>query len=157
MSILLLRTPPMVYISIRANSHDPSRPSQFGIGEPRLIRDITTEVFNSSTSLGGRNRIAFVHNHFTGGEIGELIQSLSERLQAAGADVQVVSTDDDLLSVCRSSIAGYSQCYAAASFHSSPTQGPGGVWSYTARVDFGLGMRIYVDSGNLNLALHSKP
>lgn len=136
----------MLFIAYVKNFFLP--PSHYGIGEPRLIRDLTTEVFNGSLSLGGRNKVAFVNNGFTGGEIGTLIQSLSSSIENAGMDVQILSSDDDLLDVCQSSLSGRSSCYAAASFHSSPSEGRGGEWSYTARVDAGLGLSVFVDSAN---------
>ena len=103
-------------------------PSQYGIGTPRPIRDLTTEVFGSSTDLGGRHRVAFINNGFTGGEIETLIQNLSGPLEAAGAEVHVLPTEDDLVDICASSLSGSSLCYASASFHASPSEGPGGVW-----------------------------
>lgn len=120
-------------------------PSRYGIGEPRPIRDLTTEVFNSSTSLGGRNRIVFINDGFSGGQIDTLIERLSQPLTAAGADVRLLSSDDDLLNVCQSSLAGFSRCFASASFHSSPTEGSSGQWSYTARIDAGLGFSVFVN------------
>ena len=135
----------MVFISYVRTFFLP--PSQYGFGTPRPIRDLTTEVFgdSSSASLGGRNRIAFINNGYTGGDIDTLIDRLSGPLEEAGADIRLLSTEDDLLETCQSSLAGFSLCFASASFRSSPTEGPNGVWSYTARVDGGLGLSVYVN------------
>ena len=132
-------------------------PSRYGIGEPRPTRNLTTEVFNSSTSLGGRDRIAFINNGFTGGPIGTLMDRLSGSLTAVGADVRILTDEEDLLEVCQSSLSGFSRCYAAASFHSSPTEGRQGIWSYTARVDGGLGISVFVDQADNDAQVYVLP
>jgi ATP-binding cassette, subfamily A (ABC1), member 3 len=132
-------------------------PSEYGFGVPRPIRDLTTEVFNSSTSLGGRDRVIFINDGFTGGEIDILIERLSRPLRAAGADVRILPNEDGLLEVCQSSLSGSSLCYASASFHSSPSEGDGGVWSYTARIDAGLGLSVHVSQGSNAAQLYVLP
>ena len=133
----------MVFISYVRTFFLP--PSQYGFGVPRPIRNLTTEVFNSSTSLGGRDRVVLINDGLTGGQIDTLIDRLAGPLTEAGADVRLLSSEDDLLQTCQSSLAGFSRCFASASFHSSPTEGPGGAWSYTARVDGGLGLSVFVN------------
>ena len=123
-------------------------PSKYGIGESRPIRDLMSEVFNSSTSLGGRDRVVFIDNGFTGGQISTLIERLSGPLRGVGVDVKVLSSDDELLTACPSSLSGSSRCFASASFRSSPTEGGSNMWSYTASIDFGLGLSVYVDRDN---------
>ena len=120
-------------------------PSEYGFGFPRPVRNLTTEVFGSDLGLGGRDRVVFIHNSFRGGQVEDLIDILAPPLEQAGADVRIAASDDELFEVCRSSLRGLSRCYAAATFHSSPTEGPGGVWSYTARADFALGYSVWVD------------
>ncbi|KAK3699031.1 hypothetical protein LTR37_016635 [Vermiconidia calcicola] len=122
-------------------------PSEYGFGSPRPIRDLTTEVFNSSTSLGGRDRIVFINNGLSGGEIDTLIDRLSSPLREVGADVRILPNEEDLVEVCQSSLSGVSTCFASASFRSSPTEGDG-VWSYTARIDAGLGISVFVNQPN---------
>lgn len=46
---------------------------------------------------------------------------------------------------CASSLRGVNNCYGAASFHSSPTEGDAGYRNYTLRADGNFGERIYVD------------
>lgn len=134
----------IVFISYVRNFFLP--PSQYGFGTPRPIRDLTTDVFNSSsTSLGGRNRVVFVNNGRTGGDIDALIDRLGGSLTAAGADVRVLPSESGLLALCPSSLAGLSRCYASASFHSSPSEGSGRGWRYTARIDGGLGLSVFVN------------
>jgi ATP-binding cassette subfamily A (ABC1) protein 3 len=122
-------------------------PSEYGIASSyNSIRDITTEVFNSSTSLGGRNRVVFVNEGNIGGQIDTLIERLATRLNDAGAEVHRISDENELFDLCPSTLTGLSPCYGAVSFESSPTEG--GVWAYTARADFGLGLSPYVNSAD---------
>ncbi|KAL8919554.1 MAG: hypothetical protein Q9208_006746 [Pyrenodesmia sp. 3 TL-2023] len=120
-------------------------PSEYGIGSPNPIRNLFTEVFDSSTDLGGRNRVVFVNSGFEGGQIDDLISLLAEPLRDAGADVRTVSDEDDLFDLCPSSLTGLSRCFGAATFQASPTEGRGGIWSYIARMDYGLGVSVYVN------------
>jgi ATP-binding cassette, subfamily A (ABC1), member 3 len=121
-------------------------PSDYGIGSPRPVRNLTSEVFGSDVSLGGRDRVVFINSGNTGGQIDQLIDNVAAPLREAGADVYTLSSDDELLEICRSNLRGLSRCYAAATFHSSPAEG--GIWSYTVRTDFGLGLSVYVDRAN---------
>jgi len=86
-----------------------------------------------------------VNNGFTGGDISNIINELSETVRAAGFLAPVVSDETELLSVCKSSLRGATRCYAAANFHSSTTQGPGGIWNYTLHADGSLGTKIFVN------------
>ncbi|KAI6885082.1 putative ABC transporter, partial [Hortaea werneckii] len=132
-------------------------PAEYGIGSWNPIRNLTTEVFGSDTSLGGRNRVIFVNNGYTGGQIDQLIETLAVPLRDAGADVRILSDDEDLFEICESSLRGFSGCYAAATFRSSPTEGSGGVWSYTARVDGGLGFSPFVNSADNAAQIYALP
>ncbi|KAI4190445.1 MAG: hypothetical protein LQ346_004915 [Caloplaca aetnensis] len=120
-------------------------PSEYGISSPNPIRDLFTEVFDSSTDLGGRERVVFVNSGYSGRQIDELITLLAKPLRDAGADVRIVSDEDALFDLCPSSLTGLSRCFGAATFEASPTEGPGGVWSYVARMDAGLGVSLYVN------------
>ena len=123
-------------------------PSEYGIGSPNPLRNLTTDVFSSSADLRGRDRVAFVNSGFLGGQIEELINGLAGPLRDAGADVHILSDEDELFDLCPSSLTGLSRCFGAATFHASPTEGRGGVWSYTARMDAGLGLSVYVNRDN---------
>jgi ATP-binding cassette subfamily A (ABC1) protein 3 len=122
-------------------------PSEYGVAlSYNPIRDIYTQVFNSSTSLGGRDRVVFVNEGSTGGQIVTLIERLATQLTEAGAEVYRISNEDELFDLCPSTLTGLSPCYGAVSFQSSPTEG--GVWAYRARADFGLGLSPYVNSAD---------
>ncbi|KAK5172022.1 uncharacterized protein LTR77_003659 [Saxophila tyrrhenica] len=133
----------IIFIAYARNFFLP--PSEYGFGSPRPIRDLTTEVFNSSTSLGGRDRVVFINNGYQNGQIDILIDRLSSPLRAAGADVRTLPDEDRLSEICQSSLAGFSSCYASASFTGSPTEGSPSHWSYTARIDAGLGVSVFVN------------
>lgn len=118
-------------------------PSDFGIGTPGPIRSLGDAVAASS---GGRDTVVFVNNGHTGGDISNIIQQLSQPIQAQGKTVQVAQSDTDLLTLCQSSIRGTSSCFAALSFYSSPMEGSGGIWNYTIRADGSFGGTIFVNS-----------
>lgn len=57
--------------------------------------------------------------------------------------------DLTLAAVCPSTVRGVSNCFGAASFHSSTTQPTAnGQWNYTLRADGSLGTKIFVDGGS---------
>ena len=78
-------------------------------------------------------------------------------VQAAGKDVQFLTQETDLLTTCRSSLSGVSNCFAAAVFYSSPTEGSGGIWNYTIRVDGSLGVRINVGNTDNDAEIYAIP
>jgi ATP-binding cassette subfamily A (ABC1) protein 3 len=129
----------MFFISYIKNFFVP--PSDYGIGSPTPVRSFIDALEASS---GGRNTVAFVNNGHTGGDIEALINYLSVSVRTAGKIPVVLANDQALLTTCRSSLRGASQCFGAASFHSSPTEA-GNVWNYTLRADGALGSKIYVN------------
>jgi len=100
-------------------------PADFGIGHATPVRSLSNALANANA---GHDTVAFVNNGFTGGDIGNVINQLQEAVRAAGFFAPVVSDETELLSSCRSSLRGATRCYAAANFHSSTTQGAGGIW-----------------------------
>jgi ATP-binding cassette subfamily A (ABC1) protein 3 len=117
-------------------------PAEFGIGSPAPVRTLDNAL---NAAGGGRNIVAFVNNGYRGGQIETVINVLSSGIRQMGKTVEIVDSDAGLLTICRSSLRGASACHAAASFHSSPTEGPGGIWNYTVRADGAFGSRIYVN------------
>lgn len=142
----------MFIISYSKNFFVP--PSNFGIGSPTPIRTLSEAV---SASSGGRDTVAFVHNGFTGGSISQVINEVSEPIRAAGKEVRLLQTEADLLTLCPSSIRGVSPCFAAAVFHSSETEGPGGVWNYSLRADGAFGETVFVDQNNNDAEIYIIP
>jgi ABC-type multidrug transport system ATPase subunit len=129
-------------------------PSGFGIGNPSTVRSLSDAA---GISAGGRNLFAVVDNGFTGGDITTVIHRLREPLTAQGKTFRQVSTQDELLSLCPSSVRGVSPCLGAVVFHSSPSEGAGDIWNYTIRADGAFGGNIYVDSESNDAEIYALP
>lgn len=71
--------------------------------------------------------------------------------------MQVLSQEDELLTVCRNSLRGASFCIAGVVFYSSPTEGNGGMWNYTLRADGSLGETIKVTQSNNDHEIYVLP
>ncbi|KAK5137027.1 hypothetical protein LTR08_001036 [Meristemomyces frigidus] len=142
----------MFIISYAKNFFVP--PSDFGIGSASPIRSLSEAV---AASAGGRNTVVFVNNGYTGGNISNIITQLSRPIEAQGKTVQVLESDVGLLTTCQSSIRGVSPCFAAIDFHSSPNEGPDGVWNYTIRADGSLGGRIFVNTNTNDAEIYVLP
>ena len=129
-------------------------PSQFGVGTATPVRGFEDAL---KASTDGRVTVAFVHNGHTGGQIDKVIGSLAKVVTAAGLKAQILASDNDLLTICRSSLRGASSCYGAASFYSSPTEGPLGAWNYTMRGDGSLGFKIFVNHRDNDHEIYTLP
>ena len=129
-------------------------PAHYGIGHATPVRDLVEGLHAAS---GGRDRVVLVNSGFTGGDIDAVIEDVSNTVKGIGKDVQVVSDEDALLTLCRSTLRGTSTCYGAAVFYSSPTEGPGGMWNYSLRADGGLGTKIYVTNDNNDVEIYPMP
>ena len=69
----------------------------------------------------------------------------------------MLSKEEELLTVCRSSLRGVSACYGAAVFYGSPTEGPGGMWNYSLRADGGLGNKIDTTNADNEVEVYPLP
>jgi hypothetical protein len=108
-------------------------PSDFGVGSPTTLRTFE-EALHAGTS--GRKTVAFVATD-QASEVTDLINQLSNTVRASGKTAVTLTNEVELLETCRSSIRGVSNCFAALSFHGSPSNG--GAWNYTIRTDGALG------------------
>lgn len=142
----------MFFISYAKNFFVP--PSEFGIGSPVPIRNLSQAL---SAAQGNRNLVVFVNNGYAGGQIGSVIDKVSTVVKSAGKNVQVVERDEELFTFCASSLRGVSNCYGAASFHSSPTEGGSGYWNYTLRADGDFGERIFVNRHDNDAEIYILP
>lgn len=131
-------------------------PSQrFGVGHPHPVLPLSKATSRAS---GSRNTVAFVDNGLLGGDISAVIEEVAEPFRKAGKSVVNLHNETDLLSICRSSKRGTSNCFAAAVFRSSPDQSVGtGSWNYTIRADESLGGTIDVDSPNNDVQIYLLP
>ncbi|KAF1914834.1 hypothetical protein BDU57DRAFT_305757 [Ampelomyces quisqualis] len=142
----------MFFITYAKNFFIP--PSEFGIGKPSPIRPFADAL---SAATGGRDKVVFVNNGYTGGEIANVIGQLSDQVRSAGLEAITLEQEVDLLTTCQSSLRGASTCFGAVQFHSSPQEGSGGGWNYTLRSDGALGEEIYVDRNNNDVQLYILP
>ena len=101
--------------------------------------------------------MAFVNNGFTGGDIQAVIDSVAATVRSEGKAAQILSREEELLTVCRSSLRGVSACYGAAVFYASPTEGSGGMWNYSLRADGGLESKIDATKSNNDVEIYTLP
>lgn len=127
----ILRSP---FSSYASNLFVP--PAEYGIGSPTAVRSIPEAI---SGVTGGRNKVVFVNNGFTGGDIDKVIEQVAEPVRDSGMFVEVLSSPSQVPDVCRSSLQGVSTCIAGAIFFSSPEEGEQGQWNYTINSDASLG------------------
>ncbi|KAJ5775505.1 uncharacterized protein N7511_000516 [Penicillium nucicola] len=116
-------------------------PSIYGIGDPTPVRSLNS-AFGSVG--GGRDKLVFVNNGFTDGDIQRVIDQVAEPARLNGDHVVTLTSESDLRNTCRTTLRGTSSCIAAAVFYSSPNEGPDGIWNYSIRADGSLGDRINV-------------
>ena len=129
-------------------------PATYGIGEPHPIRSLENAL---SASDGGRDTVVFVNNGLLGGDIENVIEILTERVESAGKTARVIEDDIGLLDICQSSLQGVTPCYGAVSFMSSPDEGPDGIWNYTLRADGAFGDSVYVDTDDNEAEIYVLP
>ncbi|KAK2779107.1 hypothetical protein FQN52_006658 [Onygenales sp. PD_12] len=129
----------IAFISYAKNLFIP--PSEFGIADPIPVRSFTDAL---KLAPGGRDKITFVNNGFSGGDIERVIAQVARPAKASGIKVDILSSLPELSDSCRSTLRGTSSCIAAAVFFSSPEEGPGGIWNYSIRADRALGGSIDV-------------
>lgn len=106
---------------------------------------------------GGRDKLVFVNNGFTDGNIQQVINQVAKPARQRGDDVAILSSEGNLRDTCRSSLRGTSSCIAAAVFYSSPDEGPGGRWNYSIRADGSMGDRINTDESNNDQEIYLLP
>ncbi|OAL06482.1 P-loop containing nucleoside triphosphate hydrolase protein [Phaeosphaeriaceae sp. SRC1lsM3a] len=142
----------MFFITYAKNFFVP--PSGFGIGTPNPIRSFPDAL---SAAQGGRDKVVFVNNGYTGGEIENVIGTLSDQVRDAGLQAITLEEEVDLLTTCRGSLRGASTCFGGVTFHSSPEEGNGGNWNYTLRSDDALGTQIFVERDNNDVEIYILP
>ncbi|KAL8858538.1 MAG: hypothetical protein Q9178_004832 [Gyalolechia marmorata] len=133
----------VVFLSYARNLFIP--PSRYGIAEPTPVKSLAEGL---AASGGERDTVVLVNNGYSGGDIENVINQVADVVRAEGKTVQITPNEDDLLTTCRNSLRGVSQCYAAAVFYASPDEGPGEIWNYSLRADGGLGIKIDVTNAD---------
>ncbi|CAO2648774.1 Nn.00g097230.m01.CDS01 [Neocucurbitaria sp. VM-36] len=142
----------MFFITYAKNFFVP--PSEFGIGNTYPIRSFPDALI---AATGGRDKVVFVNNGYTGGEIDQVIGQLSNQVRNAGLEAITIQQEVELLTTCESSLRGASTCFGAATFHSSPNEGDGFGWNYTIRSDGALGEQIYVAQNDNDVQIYILP
>jgi ABC-type multidrug transport system ATPase subunit len=140
----------MIFLSYARNLFIP--PSNYGIASSHPIRTLQQGL---DTATGGRNTVVFLNNGLTGGDIDRVIDVVSASTE--GKIIRRLTTNAELLDVCRSSLRGASTCYGAVDFQSSPTEGPSGYWNYTLRADGALGEKIDVNKNTNDVEVYLLP
>ncbi|KAL2135781.1 hypothetical protein VTI74DRAFT_6986 [Chaetomium olivicolor] len=125
------------FLSFARNLFSPS--ARYGISPARPVRSFTDALHAAAGS--GRQNVVFVDGGFKGGEIERVIGELTGVVNGAsgGWNVTVLEREEDVGYVCRASLRGVTPCYGAVVFRGSPTEGEGGLWNYTIRMDSSLG------------------
>ncbi|OAP64689.1 hypothetical protein AYL99_00661 [Fonsecaea erecta] len=129
-------------------------PSVYGIGDPTPIRSLPEALDLVS---GGRNKLVFVNSGFSDGPIQSVIDKVVNETGSFGGRVEILSQEEELLTVCRNSIRGTSSCIAGAVFFSSPSEGQAARWNYTIRADGGLQSKIVTDSSKNDVEIYLLP
>jgi ABC-type multidrug transport system ATPase subunit len=131
-------------------------PANFGVGASSPVWGLHDALVEASKS--GRQTVAFVNNGLVGGDIEQVINSLASTVTSAGANARVLTSQTDLLTVCRATLRGVTPCYGAVVFNASPNEGKGGLWNYTMRSDGSLGLgKIDVDKDNNDAQIYMFP
>ncbi|KAH8887649.1 hypothetical protein GQ53DRAFT_725964 [Thozetella sp. PMI_491] len=125
----------MAFLAFAKNLFVP--PAVYGIGTSHPVRSLQDALAVAGNT--GRETVAFVHNGFQGGEIQRVIDDLTPIVTGAGKTAAVLASESELPRVCRASLRGVTPCYGAVVFRGSPSEGTGGLWNYTIRVDSSLG------------------
>ncbi|KAH1612297.1 hypothetical protein KXX21_002791 [Aspergillus fumigatus] len=142
----------VAFISYAKNLFIP--PSEYGIGSPTPLSSLGAALGAVS---GNRDKLVFVHNGLTGGDVEQVIHRVADPAKASAKQVHILSSEDELRELCRTSLRGVSSCIAAAIFYSSPTEGPNEYWNYSIRTDGSLGVGIKVNRNDNDQEIYLLP
>ncbi|KAF7122992.1 hypothetical protein CNMCM5793_001168 [Aspergillus hiratsukae] len=142
----------VAFISFAKNLFLP--PSYYGVGSPTPLRSLGAALDAVS---GSRDKVVFVNNGLTGGDVEQVINRIADPVRASAKQVHILSSEDELRELCRTSLRGVSTCIAAAVFYSSPTEGPNGYWNYSIRTDGSLGVGIKVNRNDNDQEIYLLP
>jgi ATP-binding cassette, subfamily A (ABC1), member 3 len=126
----------MIFLAFAKNLFVPA--AYYGIALPSPVMSLHDGLLASSGT--GRDHVVFVNSGFKGGEIERVIDELVPQVQSAGRNASVIEDAGQMPLICKSSLRGVSPCYGAVIFTSSPSEGSGGFWNYTIRLDSSLGV-----------------
>lgn len=98
-----------------------------------------------------------MNSGYSDGPIQSVINKVVNDTGTFAGQVEILSREEELLTVCRNSIRGTSKCVAGAVFFSSPAEGEAGRWNYTIRADGGLQSKIVTDSSKNDVEIYLLP
>jgi ATP-binding cassette subfamily A (ABC1) protein 3 len=88
--------------------------SNYGIAQSSTpLRDLGVAIDNTST-----NKLVFVRNGISNESIDPIVQGISQQSDMHGVEIHNVNDVDDLFDLCKQSVQGSSDCYAAVIFMS---------------------------------------
>ena len=128
-------------------------PATYGVG-------VATQVLPLHDALsfhGTPPKVVLVNSGHDAGDINRVIKTISASANQAGKEVILLSDELNLAHVCANSSRQISDCYAAAVFHSSPTEGPDHIWNYTILIDAGRGYGLQFNSPTNDVDLYPIP
>jgi ATP-binding cassette subfamily A (ABC1) protein 3 len=152
---------PLVVVLVLAYSKNFfSSPQHWGVTSPHNVSDVfinksagilrhntyiirqanATKIRSFQDGLAaakGQDIVGFIDNGMTGGDVGAVINSLSQQVRDAGKIPKQYDSTWALAQDCLTDLKGSAPCYGAIIFLSSPNQGTNesqqGVWNYTIR------------------------
>ncbi|ORY19028.1 ABC transporter domain-containing protein [Clohesyomyces aquaticus] len=125
----------------------------YGIGSPSTVRPLSDAI---AEAMGNRRTLALCNYGPRSGDIDRVIALVAASARGTrGQTVEILRDPDELLTLCKSSLAGVTKCYGAAEFYSSPTEG--GIWNYTLRLDGALGLKINVKNNRNDAEIFTIP
>jgi ATP-binding cassette, subfamily A (ABC1), member 3 len=101
----------------------------YGVGSP-------SPVLSLADAMAGSNKLVFVQPPGLGADVASVVDQITGPLD--GKQIVYLTDPNDLLTTCRQSLHGNSDCFAAVVFNDSPMSIGGnskGVWSYTLHAD----------------------
>ncbi|PNS14412.1 ATP-binding cassette sub-family A member 1 [Sphaceloma murrayae] len=126
-------------------------PANYGVGTPAPLRSLADAV---AFAGGNRNTLGIVTNGL-GPEVQQIIDDISPALRAGGVNPVVVETDDEILTICPSTVRGTTPCFAGVRFESTPSNGSR--WSYVIRADGAFRQNIFVDRDTNDAQIYVLP
>ena len=127
----------------------------YGIGSPQPLISFPDALSQTGST---RPNVVIINNGFSGGDIGSVIDELSNTIRNSGKQLHVIPDASQIQTICPSSNGGVSTCYGAVEFLGSPDHGPPGqIWNYTLYADASLGTTVDVRTANNDLQLYTLP
>jgi hypothetical protein len=136
---------PVVFMALLANIKNLAFASNgYGVGSPAPVASL-------ADSLPVGQKLVFVLQPGLGADVARVVKTLSAPV--ANKTLVFLSDQNNLITTCKESLRGRSDCFAAVVFNDSPlTTGAGkrGVWNYTIRTDSGLNGATWSSNSHMN-------